>query len=82
MSKRFQQADEPPHSSGRHTSWSIHSNGLTSAGQSDLLKQIGRQLQSNYQYILREPAPDQIRDLLGRLEARQNRTDGEDSENS
>ncbi|KLK93664.1 hypothetical protein AA309_07350 [Microvirga vignae] len=72
MPKRFQQADGPPYSMGRHASWSINANGLTAAGQNELLKQIGRQLQSDYQDVLKEPAPDRIRELLERLEARSN----------
>lgn len=70
MPKRFQRADGPPYSTGRLGGWSIGSNGLTSAGQNELLKNIGRQLQADYQDILKEPAPDRIRDLLERLEAR------------
>lgn len=70
MPKRFQQGDGPPSSLGRHVSWSIGANGLTSAGQSELLKQIGRQLQADYQDILKEPAPARITELLKRLEAR------------
>jgi hypothetical protein len=69
MPKRLHQADESPYSASR-LGWSIGSNGLTSAGQDELLKQIGRQLQADYQKILREPAPDRIRDLLKRLEAK------------
>jgi hypothetical protein len=78
MPKRLQQADGPPYSMGRHAGWSIDANGLTAAGQNELLKQIGRQLQSDYQDVLKEPAPDRIRELLERLEARSNHTDGED----
>ena len=48
--------------------WSIGSNGLTAAGRSELLKDLGRQLQTGYQSVLREPAPDRIRHLLERLE--------------
>jgi hypothetical protein len=48
--------------------WSIGSNGLTAAGRAELLKNLGRQLQMDYQGILEEPAPDRIRHLLERLE--------------
>ena len=48
--------------------WSIGSNGLTAAGRSELLKDLGRQLQTGYQSVLREPAPERIRHLLERLE--------------
>jgi hypothetical protein len=57
-----------PYAAGGHRGWSIGSNGLTAAGQSELLKDLGRQLQQNYQDILKEPAPDRIKDLLERLE--------------
>jgi len=70
MPKRFHEVDGPPYSTGRLSGWSIGSNGLTSAGQNELLKHIGRQLQADYQDILKEPAPERIRDLLERLESR------------
>lgn len=70
MPKRLHQADGPPFPATRHTPWSIDSNGLTAAGQSELLKQIGRRLQADYQDILKEPAPDYFKDLLEQLEAR------------
>jgi Anti-sigma factor NepR len=57
-----------PYAAGGNTGWSIGSNGLTAAGQSELLKDLGRQLQHNYQSILKDPAPDRIRQLLERLE--------------
>ena len=76
MPKRLHQ-NGPPHPASRHTAWSIGSNGLTTAGQSELLRNIGRQLQADYQDVLREPAPDRIRELLERLEARS----GEDNLN-
>ncbi|PVE22212.1 hypothetical protein DC522_22190 [Microvirga sp. KLBC 81] len=78
MPKRFHRADGPPYSTGRHAGWSIDANGLTEAGQNELLKQIGRQLQANYQDVLKEPAPDRIKQLLERLEARSNRADDKD----
>lgn len=70
MPKRLHQADGPPYSPGRLGGWSIGSNGLSSTGQNELLKQIGRQLQADYQNVLNEPAPDRIQDLLKRLEAK------------
>jgi len=70
MPKRFHRADGPPYSVGRLDGWSIGSNALTSAGQNEFLRHIGRQLQDGYRDILKEPAPDRIRDLLERLEAR------------
>jgi hypothetical protein len=57
-----------PYAAGGNTGWSIGSNGLTAAGQSELLKDLGRQLRHNYQSILKDPAPDRIRQLLERLE--------------
>jgi len=77
MPKRFQQADGPP-SLGRHVGWSIGANGLTAAGQNELLKQIGRQLQADYQDMLKEPTPARIMELLRRLEARDDQADEED----
>ncbi len=57
-----------PYAAGGNTDWSIGSNSLTAAGQSEFLKDLGRQLQHSYQGILKEPAPDRIRQLLERLE--------------
>jgi len=50
--------------------WSIGSNGLTATGQSEILRQLGRQLQADYKSLLKEPAPDRIKNLLKRLEER------------
>jgi hypothetical protein len=62
-----------PYAMGNSGSWSIGSNGLTAAGQSELLRDLGRHLQMNYQSILKEPAPDRIKQLLERLETPQPR---------
>ncbi len=70
MPKRFQHPDGPPLPANRQMNWSIDSNGLTATGQSEILKQLGRQLQSDYQGLLKEPAPDRIKNLLKRLEER------------
>lgn len=78
MSKRLQRMDGPPSSVGKHAGWSIGSNGLTAAGQSEVLRVIGRQLQTDYQDLLKEPAPDRIQELLKRLEGRRNPLDDED----
>jgi len=75
MPKRLHQADGPPYPVNRNTTWSIGSNGLTAVGQNELLKHIGRQLQTDYQHMLKEPAPDRIRELLERLESRSHRSD-------
>jgi Anti-sigma factor NepR len=77
MPKRFQQMDGPPFPSNRHMGWSVGSNGLTANGQSELLKHLGRQLQSDYQSLLKEPAPDRIKNLLKRLEERDDPQDDE-----
>ncbi len=58
-----------PYAAGGNTGWSIGSNGLTAAGQSELLKDLGRQLQHSYRSVLKEPAPDRIKQLLERLES-------------
>jgi hypothetical protein len=58
------------YAAGGNKCWSIDSNGLTAAGQFELLKDLGRQLQHSYQGVLKEPAPDRIRQLLERLESR------------
>ncbi len=82
MPKRLHQGNGPPYPAHRHAAWSIGSNGLTAAGQNELLKHIGRQLQADYQDVLKEPAPDRIRDLVKMLESRSDRqddhADGED----
>ena len=57
-----------PYAAGGNAVWSIGSNSLTAAGQSELLKDLGRQLRHSYQGVLKEPAPDRIRQLLERLE--------------
>jgi hypothetical protein len=51
-----------------HRGWSVGASSLTASGQSELLKDLGRQLQQNYQNVLKEPAPDRIKQLLERLE--------------
>jgi hypothetical protein len=80
MPKRLHHAGDPPFSAGKHAAWSIGSNGLTSAGQTELLKHLGRQLQSDYQDVLKEPTPDRIKHLLQRLEERQSFTDDDEDE--
>jgi len=57
-----------PHAAGTQGEWSIGSSNLTPTGQSELLKDLGRQLRQNYQNVLKEPAPDRIQQLLERLE--------------
>ncbi|WP_114945046.1 NepR family anti-sigma factor [Microvirga calopogonii] len=57
-----------PHAAGPQGEWSIGSSNLTPTGQSELLKDLGRQLRQNYQNVLKEPAPDRIQQLLERLE--------------
>ncbi len=57
-----------PYAAGSHRGWSVGSNSLTAAGQSEILKDLGRQLQQRYQNVLKEPAPDRIRHLLERLD--------------
>ena len=78
MPKRFQRSDGPPFPVARPLGWSIDSNGLTAAGQSDILRQLGRQLQTDYQSLLKEPAPERIKNLLKRLEERGDPQDEED----
>jgi hypothetical protein len=58
--------------------WSVGSNGLTAAGQSELLRDLGRQLQHSYRSILKEPAPERIKQLLERLESTHLREGNED----
>lgn len=78
MAKRFHNANGPPPPANRHMDWSIGSNGLTANGQSEILRQLGRQLQADYQSLLKEPAPDRIKNLLKRLEERGDPHDEED----
>jgi hypothetical protein len=67
-----------PYAAGGHRGWSVGSSSLTASGQSELLKDLGRQLQQNYQNILKEPAPDRIKQLLERLErTRHHEEDGD-----
>lgn len=70
MPKRLHPGDGPPFPIDEHSAWSVGSGGLTAAGQSELLKQIGLRLQADYQGILKEPTPDRIKDLMEKLEAR------------
>ncbi len=57
-----------PHAAGGNGGWSVGTSGLTAAGQSELLRHLGRQLQTSYQGVLKEPATDRIKQLLERLE--------------
>ncbi len=66
MPKRPHPPDNPRHPLNGH--WSIGSNGLTSDGQSELLKHLGRQLQATYQNVFDEPAPDRLRKLMEKLQ--------------
>ncbi len=68
MPKRPPGPENPRHPQSGGVGWSIGSNGLTAAGQSELLKHLGRHLQDTYQSILREPAPDRLHRLMKRLE--------------
>jgi hypothetical protein len=66
-----------PYAAGSNTGWSIGS-GLTKAGRSELLKDLGRQMRHNYRSILQEPAPDRIKQLLEKLERDSSREGHED----
>jgi Anti-sigma factor NepR len=57
-----------PYASGTHRDWSVGSNSLTPTGQSEFLRHLGHHLQANYQNILKEPAPERIKQLLESLE--------------
>ncbi len=78
MPKRQHQPDGQPQPLVNNTGWSIGSNGLTQTGQTELMKHLGRQLQADYQSILKQPAPDRFRHLLDRLEEQYSRRDEED----
>jgi hypothetical protein len=67
-----------PHAAGSHGNWSVGSNNLTAAGRSELLKDLGRQLQHTYGTLLTEQAPERIKQLLDKLE-RSQRSDDEGS---
>ncbi|MBM6583296.1 hypothetical protein ILT44_24140 [Microvirga sp. BT689] len=58
-----------PHAAAGNAGWSVGSGNLTEAGRSELLKDLGRQMQHNYRSMLQEPAPDRIKHLLERLES-------------
>jgi hypothetical protein len=64
MPKRPHRPERPPH----HAAWSVRTGGMTPKGQSELMQQIGRQLQADYEDVLKEPAPERIKQLLERLE--------------
>jgi len=68
MPKRPHGPDDPRHPQNGGVGWSIGSNGLTTAGQSELLKHLGRHLRDSYQDILKEPPLDPLRSLMKRLE--------------
>jgi hypothetical protein len=70
MRKRPHPPDGSGHPRNGGARWSIGSNGLTAAGQAEVMKQIGRQLQADYQEILKEPPPARLRTLLKRLNER------------
>ncbi len=67
-----------PYAASGNSRWSIDANGLTAAGESELLKDLGRRLQQTYQNVLKEPAPDHIKHLLERLERSQRYDEDED----
>ena len=75
---RDAKAATPSSCRGQPRNWSIGSNNLTAAGRSELLKDLGQQLQHTYGAILTEPAPDRIKQLLEKLE-RSQRPDDEGS---
>jgi Anti-sigma factor NepR len=66
-----------PYAAGGTSGWSVGSNSLTAAGQSELRKDLGRQLQKAYRNVLKEPAPDRIKQLLERLESRRHDEEGD-----
>lgn len=68
MPRRLQGENGAPYPFGRQAGWGISPHGLTAHGQAELLKHLGRQLQDDYQKMLKEPAPDRIKQLLERLE--------------
>lgn len=73
MSKRHH-----PYAAGGQGGWSIRSSSLSPSGQAELMKELGLQLQQDYQDVLKEPAPDRIRELLERLEHVRRREDEEE----
>lgn len=58
--------------------WSIGSNGLTSHGQTELLKQLGGQMKADYAQVVNEPLPDDMRTLLAKIDRHSGRPDEED----
>ncbi len=82
MPKRHQQPNAALYPLSGNTGWSIGSNGLTPSGQNDLLKHLGRQLQMNYQGLMKEPTPDRFRQLLERLEQHRNGADEDEQQDS
>jgi hypothetical protein len=78
MPRRPHQPDNQRYPLASNTAWSIDANGLTPTGQAEFLKHLGRQLQTNYQGILKEPTPDRFKALLERLEQHLDDTDDRD----
>jgi hypothetical protein len=57
---------------------SIGSDGLTSHGQTELLKQLGGQMKADYAQVVNEPIPDDMRALLAKIDRHSGRPDEED----
>ena len=60
------------------TGWSIGSNGLTSHGQMELLKQLGSLMERDYAHVVNEPVPDHLRELLDRMDQHSSGGDKQD----
>jgi hypothetical protein len=58
--------------------WSIGSNGLTSHGQTELLKRLGEQMKDDYAPVVKEPLPDHLRVLLDEMDQRSSGSDEQD----
>lgn len=70
MPQRSYETDGRLYPLSSDAAWSIDSSSLTPAGQVELLRNLGRQLQAGYRDVLREPMPDRFSQLLDRLEER------------
>ncbi|EIM25634.1 NepR family anti-sigma factor [Microvirga lotononidis] len=67
-----------PYTAEGHEGWNVGLGNLPSSSQSEVLKDLGRQLRQNYQNVLKEPAPDRIQQLLERLEQAHAREENEE----
>ncbi|WP_230532470.1 hypothetical protein [Microvirga roseola] len=67
---RKSQPKNNPAPTPRESAWSIASNGMTASGRTDLLKELGFRMRKEYQELLEEPLPGDLKRLAGKLKKR------------